>query len=419
MAAADRSLDSLSRWKLLLLLCAADFMAYVAIFSVPPVLGEVARHFGVDYERAGLMMTAYSVVRTAGSLAAGIYSDRFGVKRFVLAGLGLVATAGYFSAHAPSFGWLLGCRVLIGMGATMVFIPGLAAAIHLLPRERVNLASGSFLSSLYLGMSVALLATPILAARMGWPRAFELYAAVTVAVGVLFLLLTRGESLRNAPDAAVNGSPRSSVRTLAGKALLLASGVYFLFLFQTYGLLTWLPEYLKVVRQYTPPEVGSVSMLLGVVLIPGSVFAGWLSDRVGAWGVAVAGSLICAVCPVLLVMFPAMTIGQVSAVVFWKAVGTSMIAVPLAGLLAHLVPASDSGKAVGLAHTAGYAGSIVSTYLGGYLLNRFGNYDWSFGIFAVSMIVNVGLLTLLRGPFRSARAALHGAAKREAAPARA
>jgi predicted MFS family arabinose efflux permease len=304
------------------------------------------------------------------------------------------------------------------VGATVVFIPGLAAAIHMLPRERVNLASGSFLSSLYLGMSVALLATPMLAARLGWQRAFELYAAVTIAVGAAFLLLTRGESLRKEPGPAAEVA-RSPVRALLGTPLLLASGVYFLFLFQTYGLLTWLPEYLKVVRQYSPPEVGSVSMLLGVVLIPGSVFAGWLSDRVGAWGVAVAGSLICAVCPALLVMYPEMTIGQVSAVVFWKAVGTSMIAVPLAGLLAHLVPPSDSGKAVGLAHTAGYAGSIVSTYLGGYLLTRFGNYDWPFGIFSVSMIVNVGLLALLRGPFRKARSAAAGGAEKEAAPARA
>ena len=407
------------RWKLLLLLCGADFIAYVAIFSVPPVIGELARHFRVDYERAGLMMTAYSVVRTAGSLAAGIYSDRYGVKRFVLAGLGLVAAAGYFSAHAPSFGWLLVCRVLIGVGATVVFIPGLAAAIHLLPRERVNLASGAFLSSLYLGMSVALLATPILAARLGWQRALELYAAVTVAVGAVFILLTRDESFRKEPGPAAAEATRSSVAALLGTPLLLASGVYFLFLFQTYGLLTWLPEYLKVVRQYSPAEVGSVSMLLGVVLIPGSVFAGWLSDRVGAWGVAVTGSLICAVCPVLLITFPGMTIGQVSAVVFWKAVGTSMIAVPLAGLLAHLAPPSDSGKAVGLAHTAGYAGSIVSTYLGGYLLTRFGNYDWPFGIFAASMVVNVGLLALLRGPFRRARAARRGAPKREGAPARA
>ncbi|HSA93317.1 MAG TPA: MFS transporter [Terriglobales bacterium] len=411
-------MDTVRRWKLLLLLCAADFMAYVAIFSVPPVIGELARHFHVDYERAGLMMTAYSVVRTAASLAAGIYSDRYGVKRFVLAGLGLVAAAGYFSAHAPSFGWLLVCRVLIGVGATVVFVPGLAAAIHMLPRERVNLASGSFLSSLYLGMSVALLATPMLAERLGWQRAFELYAAVTIAVGAAFLLFTRGESLRKEPGP-VAATPRSPVRALLGTPLLLASGVYFLFLFQTYGLLTWLPEYLKVVRQYSPPEVGSVSMLLGVVLIPGSVFAGWLSDRVGAWGVAVAGSLICAVCPALLVMYPEMTIGQVSTVVFWKAVGTSMIAVPLAGLLAHLVPASDSGKAVGLAHTAGYAGSIVSTYLGGYLLQRFGNYDWPFGIFSVSMIVNLGMLALLRGPFRKARVAAASGAEKEPAPARA
>ena len=394
---------------LLLLLCAANLMAYIAIFSIPPILGDVARHTGVNYERAGLLMAAYSVVRTLGSLLAGAVGDRYGVRRLVVLGLALCAIAGYFSAVATSFPLLVFWRVVIGVGATVIFIPGLATAIHLLPPQRVNLASGSFIGSLYLGMSVALLSTPILAARWNWQSPLKLYALATVAVGVLFLLTTDRQSFLRASASPTEAAEQSPVSGLASwlrhPTMLATAGVYFLFLFQTYGLITWLPEYLKVVRQYSPHEVGGVSMLLGLVLIPGALLSGWLGDRFGAWKVAVLGSLICAVCPALLVAYPKLSLAQVSAVVFWKALGTSMIAVPLAGLLAHLVPARDSGKAVGFAHTAGYAGSIVSTYLGGYLLTAFGNYDWSFGIFSASMIVNVGLLALLFRPFREARAA--------------
>jgi predicted MFS family arabinose efflux permease len=397
-------------WTLLLLLCAANLMAYVAIFSIPPIIGDVARHYGVSYQRAGILMAAYSVVRTLLSLLAGAVSDRYGVQRFVLWGLVLVAVAGYLSSVATSFPLLIFCRVLIGVGATIIFIPGLATAIHLLPPQRVNLASGAFIGSLYLGMSAALLATPILAARASWQFPLKLFAGATVAVGVLFFAMTRRQAFGIPPAAASQPNaevspPPGQGYSLRNQALLGAAGVYFLFLFQTYGLITWLPEYLKVVRHYSPPEVGSVSMLLGIVLIPGAILAGFLSDRFGAWNVAVLGSLICAVCPVLLIVYPQLSIGQVSGVVFWKAVGTSMIAVPLAGLLAYLVPARDTGKAVGFVHTAGYAGSIVSTYLGGYLLTAFGNYDWPFGIFSVSMVVNVGVLGLLFRPFQRARAA--------------
>ncbi|MGH9554455.1 MAG: MFS transporter [Terriglobales bacterium] len=396
---------------LLLLLCVADLVAYVAIFSIPPIIGEVARHYGVSYERAGILMAAYSVVRTLGSLLAGAVSDRYGVRRLVIWGLALCAAAGYFSAVATSFPLLVFCRALIGVGATVIFIPGLATAIHLLPAQRVNLGSGAFIGSLYLGMSVALLSTPIMAARQGWQAPLKLYAVATVAVGAIFVLLTDKESFRRASAGSAQSgreqSPPSGLGfSLRNPALLSAAGVYFLFLFQTYGLITWLPEYLKVVRHYSPAEVGSVSMLLGIVLIPGALLSGFLSDRFGAWKVAVLGSLICAVCPVLLIAYPNLSLEQVSAVVFWKAVGTSMIAVPLAGLLAHLVPPRDSGKAVGFAHTAGYAGSIVSTYLGGYLLTAFGNYDWSFGLFSASMVLNLGLLALLFRPFQQARAAV-------------
>ncbi|MGH9580248.1 MAG: MFS transporter, partial [Terriglobales bacterium] len=173
----------------MLLLCAADLMVYVAIFSVPPIIGDLARHYHVSYAEAGILMAAYSVVRTAGSLAAGAVSDRFGVKYLALAGLGLVAAAGYGSAGASSFAALVVFRVLIGIGATIVFIPGLAAAIHLMPPQRVNLASGMFISSLYMGMSVALLATPVLAAGFGWPFPLKVFAGVTVAVGAVFIVL--------------------------------------------------------------------------------------------------------------------------------------------------------------------------------------------------------------------------------------
>ena len=69
------------------------------------------------------------------------------------------------------------------------------------------------------------------------------------------------------------------------RASVLVSIGYFLMLFHTYGMITWLPEYLKVARGYSPSEVGTVSMLLGLVMISGTFVSGWLGDRVGAWGI--------------------------------------------------------------------------------------------------------------------------------------
>lgn len=400
---------SRSNWRLLFLLSLANFVAYVAVFSAPPILGDLVRHFGISYAQAGLCMTVYAIVRTAGSLVAGAYSDRYGVKFSVWIGLVLVATAGYLCALSPSFSMVLVWRVLIGIGATAIFIPGLAASIFLLPPERVNLATGTFFSSLYLGLSFALLVTPILAAQRGWAFPLQLFALLAVVAGAAFVAATWGRDLKPAPASAPIASPGptpgSSRRySLRNVPLLLVSLAYFLLLFHSYGMITWLPEYLRAKRGYSPPEVGSVSMLLGLVLIPGSVVAGWLGDRIGAWRVGLLGALGCALCPAILIVFPDLPLAGVFGNVFLLALGTSLLAVPLTSVLTHLVEEKDSGKAVGLVHTTGYAGSIISTYLGGFLLTWGRGYGWTFGIFSASMIVTLGVLFFLRPTYEGARA---------------
>jgi sugar phosphate permease len=54
-----------------------------------------------------------------------------------------------------------------------------------------------------------------------------------------------------------------------------------------------------------------------------------------------------------------------------------------------IVPSHSSGKTLGLVFTFGYAGSIIPTYLGGYLLERTGDHNTSFIIFAASAFLSI------------------------------
>ncbi|MCH8972372.1 MAG: MFS transporter, partial [Acidobacteria bacterium] len=71
-------------------------------------------------------------------MLTGIYSDRYGVKQFILAGLVILTVAGFLSAVTTSYALMIVWRILIGIGATAIFIPGLATAMFLLPPQRVN-----------------------------------------------------------------------------------------------------------------------------------------------------------------------------------------------------------------------------------------------------------------------------------------
>ena len=84
-------------------------------------------------------MTAYTMIPTFGSLLIGFFSDRIGVRRSVLNGLALLAAAGFLSSFTQNFWEMFACRVLIGIGATSIFVPGLAPSFICFRRPGVNL----------------------------------------------------------------------------------------------------------------------------------------------------------------------------------------------------------------------------------------------------------------------------------------
>lgn len=399
--------SSLRGWKLLLLLCLANVVAYIGVFELPPIIGNLVHEFHISYAQAGLFMSVYALVRMIGSLMAGTFSDRYGVKHFVLAGLVLVALGGFLSAHSHAYGSMLIYRTVIGVGATLIFIPGLAAAMYLVRPDQVNLATGTFFTSMNVGLTIALFATPIMAASFTWRAPLNLFAGFSVLVALVFFLATRGQTLQASgeiPLAAHNPGTKNVVGaySIRNVPLVLVSIGYFLMLFHTYGMITWLPEYLKVARGYSPSQVGTVSMLLGLVMIPGTFVSGWLGDRVGAWGIGMIGAVLCGACPAALVWIPGITLPVVFAVVCVLAFGICLLVVPLTSILSYLVPAKDNGKAVGLVHTTGYAGSIVSTYLGGYLLTVTGSYTWPFSLYVGSMVISLFILLALHKHYAEA-----------------
>jgi MFS transporter, ACS family, hexuronate transporter len=398
---------SLRGWKLLLLLCLANFVAYVTVFEIPPIIGDLVHNFRITYTQAGLLMTVYAAVRALGSLLAGAFSDRYGAKHLILVGLILVSLAGFLCSVTHNYSALLALRILVGIGATAIFIPALSISMFQLTPQKVNLATGTFFSSMNLGLAVALFATPIWAASFGWRMPLKSYAITGVCVAILFFICTLRRSISSKGTPSEYAQPQVTAAlgaySVRNFPLIVICGTYFLMLFDAYGMITWLPEYLRAARQYSPTEVGSVSMLLGLVMIPGAIVAGWLGDFTGAWLVGVIGALLCALSPAALILFPHLSLSGVFLNVFAFALGTSFLVVPLTSILTHLVPASDSGKAVGLVHTVGYVGSLVSTYLSGYLLTTFGTYTSSFAVFSLSMVATLILLALVRKSYGQAR----------------
>ncbi|MFQ6057363.1 MAG: MFS transporter [Anaerolineae bacterium] len=100
----------------LLGLAILGFISTFGLFVVSPTLPLYVERFGISYAGIGAFFSAYSFTWAALQLYTGHLADRYGRKRFVLAGLVIYGLFAMACGLAQNFGQLLAFRLLQGVG---------------------------------------------------------------------------------------------------------------------------------------------------------------------------------------------------------------------------------------------------------------------------------------------------------------
>ncbi len=94
----------------------ASYDAYVVNVAVP----TIGRHFDASVTALQWTLTSYLLSVAALLLLAGGLADRFGRRRVLIIGLGVMFLSSILCASAPSIDWLIAGRVAQGVGAALV-----------------------------------------------------------------------------------------------------------------------------------------------------------------------------------------------------------------------------------------------------------------------------------------------------------
>ncbi len=184
------------------------FPAITAAFSLPT---HAIRWVAVCY------------VLTYGSLMLGFgaMGDRIGYLRTFRAGLALSALAFVLCALAPGYGWLLGARVVQGVGAALTLACAPALATQIVDESRRTWALSVYAASAAFAGVVAPVVGGAAIAWLGWPGVYWFRLPIALAALACLPAVSRGRDLEG---------PRSPHAFDAHGSALLGTGVALLFL---------------------------------------------------------------------------------------------------------------------------------------------------------------------------------------------
>jgi len=338
----------------------------LGLFLILPVFAVFARTFpgGGDAVMIGVALGAYGATQALFQIPYGMASDRLGRKPVIIAGLLIFAAGSFLAAAAPDIYWLIGGRVLQGMGAISAAVTALAADLtreqH---RTKVMAMIGSTIGLVF---AASLIGAPILYAAIGMSGIFMLTGGLALAA---ILLLVRAVPAAPPLPAAVE-RPRFAEVLFDGQLGRMNFGVLALHLMQT---AMWvlvppllvasglpLAEHWKI---YLPAVLASFA-----VMVPVIIYAERRSQLKPVFLAAIL-LLILVQAGLMVVTDGVYAIGLLLMLFF---VGFNLMEALQPSLISRLAPAAAKGAAMGIYNTTQSIGVAMGGVLGGWLLKHFG-----------------------------------------------
>jgi fucose permease len=247
----------------------------------------------------GAVFSSTAIGYMTNSLAFGTLSHRFGLKRVVATGLGLLAVMMtlFITLKIPALLYVV--NVFLGMGISMIEM-ATSIMISLLYQEKqsgmLNLLHGFFGTGAFLG---SLWAAFWLGLGTGWRVPFGLVALILAAWGISFLPLPE-HPLPKEEDG------RGGYGPLLKDPLVWAAAIgLFMAVVGEVGNTLWLPSYLQKVKGYGEALSAGYMTAFFVGFTATRLAGSWLVGRLGQVRTVLALALVGVVAMVTLLAWPA------------------------------------------------------------------------------------------------------------------
>lgn len=334
------------RWVALAVLSLSSFVITMDSLIVNVALPSFVRELGTTTRQLQWIVDAYLLTFTGLLLAAGTLGDRFGRRRILQIGLISFAATSAIAGSVDSSGGLIASRVLMGVGAALIFPATLALLTNIFvdPRERAfaiglwtatsgaAVAAGPVIGGYLLEhfswgsiffvnlpvVAIALTGTALVVpeSRQGEKARFDIggvllsIAAMTTIVYAIVQAPEWGWASLSTVGAMVLGlvltatfvawelrvdTPMFPIRIFRNLRFSAASLSITAAFFALFGFVFLITQYMQLVRSYSPLDAGLRTLPVAFSIAIASVVSPKLVERVGTTRVVTAGLLLMAI----------------------------------------------------------------------------------------------------------------------------
>ncbi|MFJ4684784.1 MFS transporter [Streptomyces sp. NPDC088789] len=409
------------RWVILAAVCVALMVIVVDNTVLHVALPTIEDDLGAGPAQLQATVNSYVVVFAGLLVAAGLITDRYGRRRAVVIGLGILVLTSVVAACAPSAPWLIGARTVMGVGAALVMPGTLAILVHTFDAEERVKAFAVWSAVGSAAMAAGPLVGGVLVDRWGWPGIFVINAVLAALAIVLIVRLVPESRDRQhravdgagaaamtlamgsfvaaiilAPDhgplspqvlgalcltllgAAVFGirqrgaaSPMIDTGLYRDRTFVGASAAVAVLAIGTGSVLFVLTQHLQHVKGYSPVEAGLAIVPLAAGVVLGSPIGARLPARIGARWAIVTGFLVTAAGFVVLALLtPTSGYALVATGLFLAGAGSGLASPAVHSTVLGAVPPdragmgsalNDTHQQLGIALGVAVLGSVVTT----------------------------------------------------------
>ncbi len=340
-------------WPCIILLYIYGTVATSLVTQAVPVIGDIAKQFGLSHATSGWVVSFPSLVTAIGALLGGWLIDRIGDKRVICAGslFAVLGNLGVYFSH--DLGVLFASRLVEGLGYLSLTVGAVTMIMRTTTGPRRGIALGLWTSHTAVGIGVTLsVVAPLAGHGEQWRWAFGGHAILMGVLTILAPILLPGRDDRYVSRKL--SDIWQVVRTLPPYRVALASGAS---AFIQTGIMAALTVYLSKTFELPIKTAAAIGTLAEVFVVGGCLSVGYLRKaEISPKLLALVGGLVMLIGGIVLYL-PSTDLVGASAAVCAFSLGIGVVN----GLIWTLVP----GTAPSLA-TMGVTSGLVAqaTYIG-------------------------------------------------------